>query len=97
MVLVERTLCANTFLKFFVVVFSDAESSFKGIQAPAYLKPYFKPVAMGIAQATNALVASCALVQSCSPRRTPQNVAGGKPSERRVASGGIVLVVLCTA
>ena len=33
---VERTLCANTFLKFFVVVFSDAESSFKGIQTPAY-------------------------------------------------------------
>ena len=32
---VERTLCANTFLKFFVVVFSDAESSFKGIQTPA--------------------------------------------------------------
>ena len=36
---VERTLCANTFLKFFVVVFSDAESSFKGIQTPAYHRP----------------------------------------------------------
>ena len=35
---VERTLCANTFLKFFVVVFSDAESSFKGIQTPAYAR-----------------------------------------------------------
>ena len=32
----ERTLCASTFRKFFVVVFSDAESSFKGIHTPAY-------------------------------------------------------------
>ena len=40
---VERTLCANTFRKFFVVVFSDAESSFKGIQTPAYPRPYTVP------------------------------------------------------
>ena len=35
------------------------------------------------------LLASCALVLATG--RTPQNVAGVKPSERRVARGGIVL------